>query len=30
MAKDIFHDVVRRALETDGWRITHDGYRMLV
>ncbi len=24
MAKDIFHDVVRHALEKDGWTITHD------
>ncbi len=22
--KDIFHDIVRRALEKDGWIITHD------
>jgi hypothetical protein len=29
MAKDIFHDVVRQALESDGWRITHDGYRLM-
>ncbi|MFN4256318.1 MAG: element excision factor XisH family protein [Saprospiraceae bacterium] len=24
MAKDIFHDIVRTALENDGWTITHD------
>lgn len=24
MAKDIFHETVRKALETDGWSITHD------
>jgi XisH protein len=24
MAKDLFHDVVRRALEKEGWIITHD------
>lgn len=26
MAKDIFHDAVREALEKDGWTITHDPY----
>jgi hypothetical protein len=26
MAKDLFHDVVRRALEKEGWKITHDPY----
>lgn len=29
MARDIFHDVVRQVLETDGWQITHDGYRLI-
>lgn len=24
MAKDIFHDAVKHALEKDGWTITHD------
>jgi hypothetical protein len=24
VARDIFHDAVRHALEKDGWRITHD------
>lgn len=24
MAKDIFHNIVRTALENDGWTITHD------
>jgi XisH protein len=24
MARDIFHDAVRHALEKDGWTITHD------
>ena len=28
MAKDFYHDNVREALEKDGWRITHDPYRM--
>ena len=28
MAKDIFHGVVRIALEKDGWTITHDPYRL--
>lgn len=26
MAKDIFHDAVREALEKDGWTVTHDPY----
>jgi hypothetical protein len=26
MAKDIFHDTVKLALEKDGWVITHDPY----
>ncbi len=26
MAKDYFHNIVRRALEEDGWLITHDPY----
>lgn len=26
MAKDIYHFLVRRALERDGWLITHDPY----
>jgi hypothetical protein len=29
-AKDIYHDVVVRALEKDGWRITDDPYRIPV
>lgn len=28
MARDIFHDTVKRALEKDGWIITHDPYRL--
>lgn len=28
MARDIFHQAVREALEADGWLITHDGYRL--
>src|ERR1051326_7310747 len=24
--RDVFHEVVRRALERDGWTITHDPY----
>jgi XisH protein len=24
MAKDLFHDVVKQALENEGWRITDD------
>lgn len=23
-AKDVYHDIVKRALEKDGWRITDD------
>ncbi len=26
MAKDIYHQAVREALENDGWTITHDPY----
>ncbi len=26
MAKDIYHDLVRNALENEGWTITHDPY----
>jgi Holliday junction resolvase-like predicted endonuclease len=26
MAKDTYHDAVRRALEKDGWTITHEQY----
>lgn len=29
MAKDLFHDIVRRALEKDGWSITHDPFTLL-
>lgn len=29
-AKDFYHDVVRHALEADGWRITHDPYFMRI
>lgn len=25
-AKDIYHDIVKKALEKDGWTITHDPY----
>ncbi|AFY87535.1 XisH protein [Chroococcidiopsis thermalis PCC 7203] len=28
MAKDIFHDPVKLALQKDGWIITHDPYRL--
>lgn len=27
-AKDTFHDVVKTALQQDGWTITHDPYRI--
>lgn len=26
MARDIYHEAVRKALEADGWTITHDPY----
>lgn len=29
MAKDIYHEVVKRALEKDGWIITHDPYPII-
>lgn len=28
MAKDIFHETVKTALEKDGWEITHDPYEL--
>jgi len=28
MAKDLFHDCVRTALNSDGWNITHDPYNL--
>lgn len=28
MAKGIFHDTVKLALQKDGWTITHDPYRL--
>jgi XisH protein len=28
MAKDLYHNVVREALEADGWEITHDPLRL--
>ena len=30
MAKDFYHENVRKALENDGWQITHDPYRVKV
>lgn len=27
-AKDLFHQIVKDCLETDGWIVTHDGYRL--
>jgi hypothetical protein len=29
-ARDIHHDLVHRLLLADGWRITHDPYRIVV
>lgn len=28
MAKDIFHNAVKTALQKDGWKITHDPYQL--
>ncbi len=28
MAKDIFHNTVKIALQKDGWKITHDPYQL--
>ncbi len=30
MAKDLYHQAVKRALEKEGWRITHDPYSLKV
>ncbi len=30
MAKDVFHDVVKRALQKEGWQITHDPFALKV
>lgn len=30
MAKDKFHEHVRTALEADGWKITHDPYKIMI
>ena len=29
-AKDIFHHLVKHALEKEGWRITHEQYHLKV
>ena len=29
MAKDIFHEAAKKALEKDGWTITHDSLQLL-
>src|SRR5580704_4021063 len=28
--KDIYHDLVHRLLVAEGWRVTHDPYRIVV
>ena len=28
MAKDLFHNTVKTALQKDGWNITHDPYQL--
>ncbi len=30
MARDALHDVVKHALQKDGWRITHDPLRLVI
>ncbi len=30
MAKDIYHNIVRKALENEGWTITHDPYYLSI
>jgi hypothetical protein len=30
MARDLFHDAVRHALEKDGWTVTHDPLKLAV
>jgi len=30
MAKDFYHDQVKKALKEDGWKITHDPFEMTV
>jgi XisH protein len=30
MARDFYHNVVKNALINDGWRITHDPYRIKI
>ncbi len=27
-ARDLFHDIVKKALQQDGWTITHDPYAL--
>jgi hypothetical protein len=29
-AKDIYHDTVKRALQNDGWAITHDPFPLQI
>lgn len=28
MAKDLYHQVVKEALENEGWTVTHDPYKL--
>lgn len=30
MAKDVYHEIVKRALEKDGWLITHDPFTLKI
>jgi hypothetical protein len=29
-AKDIFHDLVKQALQNEGWSITHDPFKIML
>lgn len=30
MAKDLYHDVVKKALINEGWTVTHDPYPLKI
>jgi XisH protein len=30
MAKDFYHTIVKNALLKDGWRVTHDPYKIKI
>lgn len=29
-AKDIFHDLVKQALQNEGWSVTHDPFKIML